>query len=178
MRTNHDRIARIMAPAVAAMDPADRIAHRAVLEKVIGRDGMVDPAAIPITIDHLHRVVYDAGIISTSSTSVYEDAIVSNDLDLPDYGTWQVDIDIGCLMAHSAGGDLDWRIFYNGTQVQSAVPTVATISSGGSYVRLAYTATGVDAGTPLDVRAQFKSNSAGTSSARRSVLRLDAYRTS
>lgn len=178
MRTNLDRNAKLARPLAEALFPAEFYQERTARRRAIDRDGNLNPAAIPVNVTHIPRLKDETGTAaSTSSTTDWEDAIWVDDLFLPSYGTWRIDIDVGGTLSNSGGGDVDVQLLLNGEVLRAVTPTCAAISSGGTYCRLAAMVTGVASGTAIDVRLQIKSDASGTSTARRLVLRVDAYRT-
>lgn len=157
----------------AAILPADHFRSAAALRAIANQDGTVPPEALPYDI-FPHDEQDNALTPSTSSTSIWEDAEISNGITLPDFGVWLVVIDGGCLVRNSGGNSSDFRLLFNGNQVASISKTA--VATGGTYFRKLARISGVVGGTAIDARIQVKTTSSGTTSASDGIITWRAYR--
>jgi hypothetical protein len=107
---------------------------------------------------------------STSNVSTYQDALTIS-LVLP-AGTWTINAHGGLLLSHNVN-QASWRL-----QIDGDAPTGHTLGLVTEQrVTAAHTLTNVSGGRTITVKVQFRSNTAGTSTARNPSLDVTAVRT-
>jgi hypothetical protein len=102
-----------------------------------------------------------ADTASTTSTSVYSDALVVNQA-LP-AGTWTIQVYGSIFMRHSAAGAVDVRTEIGG--VGQTEITQSVVSAGFDRVAVAGGRAGVAGGGTVAIKLQYRANAAGTATA-------------
>lgn len=174
MRFSQERINRKFDRVASALLPPSHYDMQAALRYAQEPDGKINPLAIPVGSLFLHDEQDNGLTPSTTSTTVYEDAEVSNAITLPDYGVWLVVFEGACRVTHSAGSTAAFRLLFNGSQVASISATA--VASGGTYFRKLAKISGLSPGTSIDARVQIRSSAAGTTAGRDGIIRLDIHR--
>lgn len=113
-----------------------------------------------------------ADVTTTTSTTVYSDAIVVT-LNLGP-GSWTINAFGSVLMRHSAAAAVDVRTDINGT-AQTEI-TQSVVSAGYDRLAVAGTLANVPGMQAITVKITFKSNAAGTTTADQPALTAIAQR--
>lgn len=178
-RGSQERINRMFDPVAAKLFPEEHYRDQAARRYALNQDGRVNPDAIPVNATYFHDEQDNALTPSTASTTVWEDAEVSNGIILPPSGVWLVVFDGAATVRNSAGASSDFRLILNGIEIASALNfAAATPANGGSYFRKVAKVAGMAGGTSIDARVQVKSTASGTTTARNGIVRLDIHRMS
>jgi hypothetical protein len=164
--TDYDAIARELLPAVSSLVPGTAIERARRVDYALDDAGKVRSGAVLLSGAIAGNGILDDTLYSTASTTDYT---VCGRLYLElGTGTWTVHAFSTSRITNSAASNVDYRMAMQTTAITDV--TRPAVASGGSPFNAYQRMSGVDGGTTFEVRAEYKSDTTGTSAASDTVI--------
>lgn len=170
--TDHDAIARLLLPAVAGMVPGTSIERARRIDYALDQSGNLRPGAVLVTGAIVVNGILDDTLYSTASTTDYT---VCGQLYLElGVGTWVVHAIAMSRVTNDAGSNVDYRMAMQTTAITDV--TRPAVAAGASPFYAYQRMSGVEGGITFSIRAEYKSDTTGTSAASDTVIVAIAIR--
>jgi hypothetical protein len=164
--TDHDTIARLLLPAVAEIVPGKVIERERRVDYALDAGGKIRAGAVRLSGAIAVNGILDDTLYSTSSTTDYT---VCGRLYLElSVGTWTVHGFSTSRITNTSGSNVDYRMAMQTTAITDV--TRPAVAAGASPFNAYQRMSGVDGGITFEVRAEYKSDTTGTSAASDTVI--------
>jgi hypothetical protein len=172
--SGNDTLTKIVAEAMPSLMPASEMRRWKRIDHAISDDGYINAGAVQLLDTLLVTALLDDTQYNSTSTTDYTTCCEMNPT--LGNGTWTMIVQAQSRGGHSASSNIDYRLNIDGiayNEVTRSAPTSATQLPFFTNAVIP----GLDGGRTVNVRAEFKCDSAATVTITDSTLQIIAVRT-